>query len=91
MHLGDQLEVKVFEKIRAARAREMEVDIDELEVDIEVNCRMGFCQRVAHVGEHTEDLGLGSPLVMAEIISHETCRQWGIISMALALWRIGHF
>lgn len=64
----------------------------EMEVDIEVNCRMEFCQRVAHVGAHAEVLGLGSPLAMAKITSrHETCRHGGIISMALALRRIGNF
>ena len=44
----------------------------EMEVDTEVHCRMEFCQKVAHVGEHAEDLGLGSLLAMAEITSlHE--------------------
>lgn len=49
-----------------------------MEVDIEVYCRMEFCQKVAYVGEYVEDFGLGSFLVMVEIISrHEICRQWG--------------
>lgn len=69
--MGDQLEVKVLQKVQAVRTGEMEVDT-------EVHCRMEFCQKVAHVGEHAEDLGLGSLLAMAEITSrHETCRQWG--------------
>ena len=69
--MGDQLEVKVLQKVQAVRTGEMEVDT-------EVHCRMEFCQKVAHVGEHAEDLGLGSLLAMAELTSlHETCRQWG--------------
>lgn len=81
MHLGDQLEVKDFQKIRVVRTGEMEVDI-------EVNCRMEFCQRVAHVGKHAEEapwLWLKSPVIVRLVDSG------GIISMALALWGVGNF